>query len=80
MGQVDNHYESVGLNHLGFVVDDVEALIQRCKAAGFEPSDDNSMGAHPYRHRVYFLDNCGVEWEFVEYLSDDKAQQNDYTL
>jgi len=35
---------------------------------------------HPHRKRVYFLDNDGGEWEFVQYLSDEPGQRNDYAL
>ncbi len=74
------NYETAGINHLGFVVEDVYSIIERCKGQGYEPSDASSMGAHPYRERVYFTDGSGVEWEFVQYLSEDKAKQNDYQL
>lgn len=30
--------------------------------------------------RAYFRDPEGAEWEFLQYLSTDKAQQNDYLL
>ena len=35
---------------------------------------------HPYRKRVYLLDNDGIEYEFVQYYSDDFAERNDYDL
>jgi catechol 2,3-dioxygenase-like lactoylglutathione lyase family enzyme len=78
--EVDSGYASAGLNHLGFVVDDIYAIIERYRAAGYEPSDANSMGAHPHRERVYFKDECGVEWEFVQYLSEQAPERNDYAL
>ncbi len=74
------NYESPGINHLGFVVEDVYSIIERCKSEGYEPTDASAMGAHPYRDRVYFIDGSGVEWEFVQYLSEDKSKQNDYAL
>ncbi len=66
------------LNHLGFVVDDAEALATRLLAAGYR--EGFVVPPHPYRIRKYFLDADGNEWEFVEYLSDDPAQQNEYLL
>lgn len=65
------------LNHLGYVVDDVEALSARMLAAGYQ----EGFRAPSHRHRIrrYFLDPDGVEWEFVEYLSDDVAERNDYS-
>ena len=65
-----------GLNHLGFEVDDVEALRARLAGAGYR--DSTVPNAHPHRRRVYFLDRSGQDWEFVEYHSDDPAERNDY--
>ena len=67
-----------GLNHLGFEVDDVEALRERLTAAGFR--DSTYPNNHPHRRRVYFYDADGNDWEFVEYLSNDPAERNDYDL
>jgi len=67
-----------GLNHLGFEVDDVEALRARLLAAGYR--DSTIPNAHPHRTRVYFADAEGNDWEFVEYASDDPALRNDYAI
>jgi len=67
-----------GLNHLGFEVDDAEALRERLRAAGYE--DSTFPNAHPHRKRVYFHDAEGNDWEFVQYLSDDPAERHDYAL
>jgi catechol 2,3-dioxygenase-like lactoylglutathione lyase family enzyme len=67
-----------GTNHLGFEVDDAEAVRARLRAAGYE--DTTVPNAHPYRRRVYFHDADGNDWEFVQYLSDDPAERHDYTL
>ena len=67
-----------GLNHLGFEVNDVETLRERLTAAGFR--DSTHPNNHPHRRRVYFYDADGNDWEFVEYLSDDPAERNDYDL
>jgi catechol 2,3-dioxygenase-like lactoylglutathione lyase family enzyme len=67
-----------GLNHLAFEVVDAEALRSRLCAAGYE--DSTVPNAHPHRRRVYFHDTEGNDWEFVEYLSDDPAERNDYAL
>lgn len=66
------------LNHLGYVVDNVEALAQRLTAAGFR--EGFRSPPHPHRKRRYFHDPDDREWEFVEYLSDDPAKRNDYSL
>lgn len=67
-----------GLNHLGYEVDDVEALRARLSAAGYR--DSSVPNDHPHRRRVYFFDSEGNDWEFVEYTSDDPAERNDYDL
>lgn len=76
----DEHWEpysgAPGVNHLGFVVDDAEALRDRMLAAGYEES--TVPNAHPHRKRVYFHDREGNDWEFVEYFSQDPAERNDY--
>lgn len=67
-----------GVNHLGFETDDVQALRDRMKAAGYR--DSTVPNNHPYRRRVYFYDPEGNDWEFVQYLSSDPAKRNDYSL
>jgi catechol 2,3-dioxygenase-like lactoylglutathione lyase family enzyme len=72
-------YQGVpGVNHLGYEIDDVEALRKRMTAAGYRES--TLPNAHPFRRRVYFYDPEGNDWEFVQYLSDDPAKRNDYKL
>ena len=66
-----------GLNHLGFEVDDVDALETRLRKAGFEPNLRED--AHPARRRIYFHDPEGNDWEFVQYLTSDIDQRNDYS-
>jgi catechol 2,3-dioxygenase-like lactoylglutathione lyase family enzyme len=66
-----------GLTHLGFVVDDWEAVRRRLEAAGY--AEGNKDDGHPHRKRIYYIDANGLEWEFVEYFSDDPAERNDYS-
>ena len=67
-----------GLNHLGYEVDDVDALRARLAAAGYP--DSTVPNEHPHRKRVYFHDHEGNDWEFVQYFSEDPAERNDYEL
>jgi catechol 2,3-dioxygenase-like lactoylglutathione lyase family enzyme len=67
-----------GVNHLGFEVDDAEALRARMLAAGYEES--TVPNNHPHRKRVYFYDAGGNDWEFVQYLSPVPAERHDYAL
>lgn len=67
-----------GFNHVGFVVDDADALHARMLAAGYR--EGYIPEPHPYRKRVYFLDKDGMEYEFVQYYSDEPRKRNDYEL
>ncbi len=65
-----------GLAHLGFVVDDLDGVIERLEAKGYQI--DIEGADHPFRKNVYFLDPAGFQFEFVQYLSDDANQRNRY--
>lgn len=53
-----------GLNHVGIVVDDLDAAEARVKAAGFRP--ESHADYEPGR-RFYFRDTDNIEFELVEY-------------
>lgn len=75
-GQRDLNGREPGLAHLGFIVEGLDEIVSRLKAAGYEP---NFWGPdHPHRRNVYYIDDEGLEFEFVEYLSDDPAERNLY--
>ena len=67
-----------GLNHLGYEVDDVDALRARLAAAGYR--DSTVPNNHPARKRIYFYDPDGNDWEFVQYLTNDPSARHDYDL
>ena len=67
-----------GLNHLSFEVDDVLAVRDRLSAAGYR--DSTFPNAHPYRQRVYFYDPEGNDWEFVQYMTEDREKRHDYEM
>jgi len=67
-----------GVNHLGYMVDSVEQVRSRLRAAGYTESTVENN--HPFRKRLYFYDPEGRDWEFVEYHSDDVKKRNDYNL
>jgi catechol 2,3-dioxygenase-like lactoylglutathione lyase family enzyme len=72
-------YEGLpGVNHLAYEVDDVEALRHRMASAGY--TDSTPPNAHPHRKRLYFYDPEGNDWEFVQYMSQNPAERNDYRL
>lgn len=65
-----------GVKHIGIVVPSMEAVIQNLKAAGFEI--DHYGGSHPFRKNVYFLEGHGIQFEFIEYISELPAERNYY--
>lgn len=52
------------LNHVGVVVDDLDAIETRAKTLGFAP--ENHADYEPGR-RFYFQDGDGIEYEVVQY-------------
>ncbi len=64
-GAVDDSYSTRGgLNHIAVVVDDIKAVEDRVRAAGFEPGKhaDYEPG-----QRFYFRDADNIEFEVVQY-------------
>lgn len=59
-----SYYRAGGLNHIGIVVRDLDAVEARVKAAGFEP---NSHADYEPGKRFYFDGPDGVEYEVVSY-------------
>ena len=59
-----SYTQNGGLNHIGVVVDDLDATEARVKAAGFKPG--NHADYEPGR-RFYFYDHNGLEIEVVSY-------------
>ncbi|ATC83617.1 VOC family protein [Pseudoalteromonas agarivorans] len=64
----------VGLAHFAYVTNNLDAVIQRLKHAGF--SIDKEGAENPFRKNVYYLDPAGFEVEFVQYLSDIPSERN----
>ena len=60
----ESYYTTGGLNHIGIVVEDLDAIEERVKAAGLVPH--NHADYEPGR-RFYFDDPDGVEIEVVSY-------------
>ena len=69
-------YRDPGINHIGLVVDDLEALTGRLQAAGYDTGD--LAEDIDSRRRTYIFDGNGVEWEFVQYLTHDPGKANTY--
>ncbi|NQT87087.1 VOC family protein [bacterium] len=75
-GTFDRHRP--GYNHVGFGVADADALRARMLEAGYK--EGFVPEPHPHRKRVYFIDDDGMEYEFIQYYSDIAAERNDYDL
>jgi len=65
-----------GLAHLGFVVEDIEALMTRLTAKGYVI--DILGRDHPHRKTVYYIDPNGFQFEFMQYLTDLAKLKNQY--
>lgn len=69
-------YVNYGVNHLGWVVEDVDTVSLRLEQHGYKRGMPGEP--HPHRKRAYYFDSAGFEWELVEYLSDKAAERNAY--
>lgn len=63
-GAGNSYAQRGGLNHIGVVVDDLDAVEARVKAHGYEPV--NHADYEPGR-RFYFREENGIEIEVVSY-------------
>lgn len=59
-----SYHQTGGLNHIGVVVDDLDAAEARVKALGYEP---HSHADYEPGRRFYFHDPDGIEFEVVSY-------------
>lgn len=69
--------DGLGFNHIGFVVKDADAVANALREAGYQ--EGFVAEPHPHRKRIYFHDADNNEWEFVQYLSDEPTERNDYS-
>ncbi len=69
-------YQNYGINHVGLVVDDIADAKSRLEAGGYR--EGHIPEIHPARIRRYFYDSAGMEWELVQYLSDDPSLRHSY--
>lgn len=59
-----SYNQTGGLNHIGVVVDDLDAAEERVKALGYTP---HSHADYEPGRRFYFHDTDGIEFEVVSY-------------
>ena len=72
--QTSRLYKDHGVNHLAFVVSDIDACAARLDGAGFRRS--TATKEHTFRKRLYFFERAGLEWELVRYLTDIMADRH----
>lgn len=60
----DSYTQRGGLNHIGVMVDDLEAAEARVRAEGLTP---HSHADYEPGRRFYFHDGDGIEYEVVQY-------------
>ncbi|HAG82473.1 MAG TPA: bleomycin resistance protein [Cyanobacteria bacterium UBA12227] len=65
--RVHEIYENLGVNHVGFVIDNGEAMKTHLSKNGIEYY---TMTAPETKHRIYVTDPDGNEIELVEYNPD----------
>ena len=76
-GKSGNWQDSwTGVKHIGIVVPDMLAVVRNLEAAGY--SVDHYGGEHPFRKNVYFLEDHGIQFEFIEYTSGINTEKNLY--
>ena len=63
-GEISYDYEAPGINHFGFVVDDLDAAEARLRELGVTQL---FKGSTPPGRRIYFFDLDGQEVELVSY-------------
>ena len=66
-------YINYGVNHIALIVPSVAEIEAKLDALGYKRSIEAPVEQH--RKRVYFYDNGGFEWEFVEYLSEQADEK-----
>ena len=71
------NYDKIGINHLGFVVQEVEEIAANLLKNGYKRSYPKQV--EEFRIREYFTDADGNEFEFVQYLSDKVEEKNSYS-
>ena len=75
--KADKNYDMIGVNHLGFVVENVEEIANNLLRNGYKR--DFPKEVESFRIRDYFADADGNQYEFIQYLSEVAAEKNSYT-
>lgn len=74
--KIDKNYDKIGVNHIGFVVEDVQEIAKNLLENGYKR--DFPKEVEEFRIRDYFADADGNQYEFVQYLSEVPEEKNKY--
>ncbi len=74
---VEKNYDRAGINHIGFVVENVEEIARNLLSNGYKR--DYPKEVEEFRIRDYFADADGNQYEFVQYLSELPEERNKYS-
>ena len=74
--KAEKNYDRIGINHLGFVVEDVQEIARNLLSSGYKR--DYPKQVEQFRVRDYFADADGNQYEFVQYLSEAIHEKNSY--
>lgn len=74
--KLEKNYDGHGINHLGFVVENVEEIANNLSRNGYKR--DYPKQIEQFRIRDYFADADGNQYEFVQYLSEVPEERNSY--
>jgi catechol 2,3-dioxygenase-like lactoylglutathione lyase family enzyme len=69
-------YKDFGINHLGWVVTDLDTVVARLEAADYRKGIPGEE--HRFRRRVYYYDHAGLEWELIEYRTERREERFSY--
>lgn len=75
--KVEKSYDKMGINHIGFVVPNVEVIANNLLNNGYQR--DYPKQSEQFRIRDYFADADGNQYEFVQYLSEVPEEKNRYS-
>ena len=75
-----NFYRDIGINHLGWVVENLAEVEKRLRSRGYVSNEggNTDSASEQYRRRVYYFDKAGFEWELIEYSNKDATLRNLY--
>ena len=78
VAKTEKNYDKIGINHIGFVVTNVEEIAKNLLNAGYKR--DYPKEEEQFRIRDYFADSDGNQYEFVQYLSEIPEERNKYNI